>query len=72
MLEEESLSPLVRKTVGQDDQNKWYDQINTFKKYFRCSVERRPEWMEKTSLETTAAVHMKDDVYPVRGGGSGG
>ena len=28
--------------------------------------------MEKTSLETTAAVHMKDDVYPVLGGGSGG
>lgn len=26
--------------------------------------------MEKTSLETTAAVHMKDDVYPALGGGS--
>ena len=26
--------------------------------------------MEKTSLETTAEVHMKDD-YPALGGGSG-
>ena len=28
--------------------------------------------MEKTSLETTAEVHMKDDVSPALGGGSGG
>lgn len=28
--------------------------------------------MEKTSLETTAEVHRKDDVAPALGGGSGG